>query len=63
MNQDTLRGIGKKIKGALQDLKGDLTGNPADHLRGKANKVAGDVQESYGNLKDQAREDDRRDPL
>jgi uncharacterized protein YjbJ (UPF0337 family) len=63
MNKDTLGGIGKRIKGELQDLKGDITGNPADDLKGKANKIAGEVQESYGDLKDQARADDRRDPL
>jgi len=54
-NRDIAAGKMKQVEGALRDAKGDLTGDPTDHLAGKAKKVEGKVQEGMGRLEKGAR--------
>jgi uncharacterized protein YjbJ (UPF0337 family) len=49
-NKDIVAGKAKRVEGALRDAKGDLTGNPADHLAGKAKKAEGKLQEGMGRI-------------
>ncbi len=54
-NRDIAAGKVKQVEGALRDAKGDLTGNPNDHLAGKAKKAEGKLQEGMGRLEKGAR--------
>jgi uncharacterized protein YjbJ (UPF0337 family) len=54
-NRDIAAGKAKQVEGALRDAKGDLTGNPNDHIAGKAKKAEGKIQEGAGRLEKGAR--------
>ena len=54
-NRDIAAGKAKQVEGAFRDAKGDLTGNPADHMAGKAKKAEGKLQEGMGRLEKGAR--------
>jgi uncharacterized protein YjbJ (UPF0337 family) len=49
-NRDIAAGKVKQVEGAFRDVKGDLTGNPNDHLAGKAKKAEGKLQEGMGRV-------------
>ena len=49
-NENIAAGKIKQVEGAFRDAKGDLTGNPNDHMAGKARKAEGKVQEGMGRL-------------
>lgn len=55
LDKDRIAGKIKQARGAAQDAKGDLTGNVGDNIKGKANKLAGQVQEEFGRAKDAMR--------
>jgi uncharacterized protein YjbJ (UPF0337 family) len=50
MNKNIIKGNIKQIKGKLIDAKGDITGNPADDIRGKTLVAAGKAQEMVGEV-------------
>jgi uncharacterized protein YjbJ (UPF0337 family) len=50
MNEDRIIGTAKNAGGKLEEGAGRLTGD----VKGKAQQVAGDVQEMYGQVKDKA---------
>jgi uncharacterized protein YjbJ (UPF0337 family) len=54
-DRDIAAGKVKQVEGAFQDAKGDLTGDPADHMAGKAKKAEGKLQESLGRVEKGAR--------
>lgn len=56
MHKDEAKGVGKQVKGALKDAAGGLTGNERLQAEGKADKLAGKVQQKAGELKDKARD-------
>jgi uncharacterized protein YjbJ (UPF0337 family) len=54
MNEDRIIGTAKNAGGKLEEGAGRLTGDVKSQVQGKAQQVAGDVQEMYGQVKDKA---------
>jgi uncharacterized protein YjbJ (UPF0337 family) len=46
------KGIVKQVKGSVKEAWGDLTDNPKTEIEGKVERVAGRVQEGFGNAID-----------
>ena len=54
MNQDTIQGKWKQLKGQVQQKWGKLTDDDMDVINGKREELAGKIQERYGVAKDEA---------
>jgi len=54
MNQDTLKGQWKQLKGRVREQWGKLTDDDLDQIQGKTEQLVGRVQERYGIAKDEA---------
>lgn len=52
MNKDQLEGVGKKVKGKVNELVGKATGNTTQQIKGELQQGAGEVQKQYGNVKE-----------
>ena len=59
MDKDRIEGAGKKAKGAVKEAAGKLTGDSKLKAEGKADKVAGSIQNAAGGAKDAMRESRR----
>jgi uncharacterized protein YjbJ (UPF0337 family) len=56
MDKDRIAGAAKQAKGAVKEAAGKLTGDAKLESEGKADKVAGKVQNAVGGAKDAIRE-------
>jgi uncharacterized protein YjbJ (UPF0337 family) len=51
-----VEGAAKQVKGKVKDVAGKLTGDQKMRAEGKIDKAEGKVQNTYGGMKDKARE-------
>lgn len=56
MDKDRTAGIGHQIKGSVKEAAGKVTGDRKLQAEGKAEKLAGKVQNAYGGAKDSVRQ-------
>ena len=56
MDKDRIAGAAKQAKGAVKEAAGKLTGDAKLESEGKADKVAGKIQNAVGGVKDAIRE-------
>lgn len=56
MDQDRIGGIGRRIAGSIKEATGKLTGDAGLEAEGKADKLAGTVQNAFGGAKDAVRD-------
>jgi len=56
MDSDRIEGVAHRIKGAVKEVVGKITGDAKIEAEGKAEKAAGQVQNAVGGLKDSTRE-------
>jgi uncharacterized protein YjbJ (UPF0337 family) len=56
MDKDRIAGAAKQAKGAVKEAAGKITGDAKLANEGKADKVAGKIQNAAGGLKDSIRE-------
>ena len=64
MNENTLKGEWKQLKGSVKEKWGELTDDDLDQVEGNRDKLVGRVQERYGQAQDHAErevDDWRRD--
>ena len=54
MNQDTLKGQWKQVKGQVREQWGKLTDDDVEQIAGQGEQLAGKIQERYGIAKDEA---------
>jgi len=54
MNWDRVEGNWKQVKGSIKEKWGKLTDDDLDVIAGKRDKLAGQIQETYGISKDEA---------
>lgn len=54
MNDDTLEGDWKQLKGKVRENWGKLTDDDIDEIRGRKENFVGKIQEKYGLKKDEA---------
>lgn len=57
MNEDTLKGNWKKMKGKIREKWADLTDDDIDRIDGNREQLQGTLQEKYGRSKDEARQE------
>jgi uncharacterized protein YjbJ (UPF0337 family) len=55
VDEDRVKGVGNQIKGSVKEAAGKLTGDAKLEAEGKADKVAGKVQNAVGGVKDTLR--------
>jgi uncharacterized protein YjbJ (UPF0337 family) len=55
MDKDRVEGIAKQMKGSVKEAAGKVTGDAKLQAKGKADKVAGKVQNAVGGAKDAVR--------
>ncbi|WP_181763301.1 CsbD family protein [Mesorhizobium sp. B2-4-15] len=55
VNKDQVAGMAKQVKGSVKQAAGKATGNKRTQAEGMAEKAAGKVQKTYGDLKDKVR--------
>ena len=56
MDKDRVEGIGHQAKGAVKEAAGKLMGDKKTEAEGKAERVAGKVQNAVGGAKDAVRD-------
>lgn len=54
MNEDTIKGQWKQLKGKAKEAWGDLTDDELTRVEGNAEQLAGLVQERYGRTREEA---------
>jgi uncharacterized protein YjbJ (UPF0337 family) len=52
VNTDQVKGVAKQVKGSVKEAAGKATGNRQTEAEGVADKVAGKIQKSYGDVKE-----------
>lgn len=57
MNQDTMKGQWKQLKGKAKEKWGKLTDDDLDVIQGRAEQLAGKIQERYGYDKERAKKE------
>ncbi|WP_036241321.1 CsbD family protein [Mesorhizobium sp. STM 4661] len=55
VNKDQVAGVAKQVKGSVKQAAGKATGNRQTEAEGAADKIAGKVQKTYGDVKDKVR--------
>jgi uncharacterized protein YjbJ (UPF0337 family) len=55
MDKDRIKGAAQQAKGTVKEIAGKVTGDAKLESEGKADKVAGKVQNAIGGLKDTLR--------
>ena len=55
MDKDRMAGIGKQAKGSMKEAAGKMIGDAKLKSEGRAEKMAGKIQNAVGGLKDSAR--------
>jgi uncharacterized protein YjbJ (UPF0337 family) len=56
VDENRVEGTGHKIKGAIKEAVGKVTGNEQTEAEGAAEKTGGKVQDTYGHAKDTVRD-------
>ena len=56
MDKDRIQGSAEQAKGKLKEVAGKVTGDTKFENEGKAQKVAGKIQNTVGGLKDAVKE-------
>ena len=54
MNQDTMKGQWKQLKGKAREKWGKLTDDDLDRIEGRREQLVGKIQERYGVARDEA---------
>ena len=52
VNKDQVAGVAKQVKGSIKQAAGKATGNKRVEAEDVADKVAGKVQKTYGDVKE-----------
>ena len=55
MDKNRTRGLGKQVKGAVNEAIGRATGDASTELKGKGQKIGGKLQKAFGSVKDEVR--------
>ena len=55
MDEDRLKGVGKKVSGSIKEAVGKVTGDQKTQAEGATEKAAGKVQNTVGSAKDTVR--------
>jgi uncharacterized protein YjbJ (UPF0337 family) len=56
MDKDRIEGAGKDLKGKIKEGVGKMTGDTKTEAEGKVDQAEGKTQNTFGKVKDKARE-------
>ena len=56
MDKDRVEGLGQQVKGSIKETAGKVTGDRETEAEGRADKLGGKVQETFGHAKDTLRD-------
>jgi len=62
MNNDQVKGRVNEAKGSIKEAAGRVTGNQDMQDRGTVDKAAGKVQKTYGDVKEQVKDEWKKQP-
>jgi len=57
MNEDSIKGSWKQLRGKIQRKWGELTDDELDKVEGSSDELVGLIQKKYGQSKDQIEDD------
>jgi len=57
MNEDTLKGQWRQLRGRVRQQWGELTDDDVAQIKGSAEVLRGKIQERYGRSREQAEQD------
>jgi len=57
MNEDTIKGDWKELKGKAREQWGKLTDDDLDVIAGKRDQLVGKIQQHYGKTREQAEDE------
>jgi uncharacterized protein YjbJ (UPF0337 family) len=60
MNKDQVKGVAEQVKGKVNEAVGKVTDNPAKEIKGDLQQGAGKVQKAYGDAKEDAKDNAKR---
>jgi uncharacterized protein YjbJ (UPF0337 family) len=60
MNRDQVKGTAKDIAGKVQEKIGQVTGNTSQQVKGVAKQVEGKVQKGVGDVKEAAKDFEKK---
>jgi uncharacterized protein YjbJ (UPF0337 family) len=60
MNKDQVKGVAEQVKGKVNEAVGKATDNPGKELKGDLQQGAGKVQKAYGDAKEDAKDNAKR---
>jgi uncharacterized protein YjbJ (UPF0337 family) len=60
VDKEHVKGVADKAKGAVKDALGKITGDKKMQVEGKVDKAKGAAHEAVGDVKDAARQADKR---
>src|SRR5258706_15607849 len=60
MNKDQVKGVAEKVKGKVNETVGKTTGNKTQELKGDVQQGAGEVRKAYGDAKEEAKDNAKR---
>ena len=55
MNKDQVKGRAEEAKGKIKEIAGKTVGNPRVEAEGDVEQLAGKIQKTYGDAKNEAR--------
>jgi len=56
VNKDQVSGVAKQVKGSIKEAAGKATGDKKTQANGTADKIAGKVQKTYGDVKEKIKD-------
>jgi uncharacterized protein YjbJ (UPF0337 family) len=56
VNKDQVTGVAKQVKGSIKEAAGKATGDKKTQAKGTADKIAGKVQKTYGDVKEKIKD-------
>jgi uncharacterized protein YjbJ (UPF0337 family) len=60
MNKDQVKGVAEKVKGKVNETVGRATGDKGQELKGDLQQGAGEMRKSYGDAKEEAKDNAKR---
>ena len=55
VNKDQVKGVGKQVKGSVEQTTGRVTGNRRTEAEGAVEKTVGKVQKGFGDIKEKVK--------
>lgn len=62
MNKDQVEGVGKQVKGKINEVVGNATNDPAQEAKGDMQQAAGKIQKGAGDVREDVKDSVKKNP-